>query len=78
MSSAFIYSLFAIAIAVVFFQPLLVGLARAAMLVVKPRLTREQREARAQLRNARIVQGAINASSCPSAAAELRALAARG
>lgn len=48
MSSAFIYSLFAIAIAVVFFQPLLVGLAKAAMLVVKPRLTREQRAARAQ------------------------------
>ena len=48
MSSAFIYSLFAIAIAVVFFQPLLIGLARAAMLVIRPRLTRAQREARAQ------------------------------
>ena len=78
MSSAFIYSLFAIAIAVVFFQPLLIGIAKAAVLVVRPRLTREQRDARAQLRNARIVQGVINASSCPSDAAELRALAARG
>lgn len=47
MSSAFIYTLFAVAILVVFFQPLLKGLVKAAVLVVKPRLTREQRAARA-------------------------------
>lgn len=78
MSPTFILSLFAIATVVVFFKPLLLGLGKAALLVVKPRLTKEEREARAKLRNTRIMQGVINSSSCPSHAAELRAMAARG
>lgn len=61
----------------VVFRPLLVGLVRAAILVVRPRLTREQQLERAHLRDLRVLQRAINASSCPSHAAELRALAAR-
>ena len=59
------------------FRPLLIGLARAALLVVRPRLTQDERRARAQLRDARILQRMINASSGPSHAAELRAIAAR-
>jgi hypothetical protein len=50
VSSSFILSLFAIATAVVFFRPLLLGVAKALLLVVKPRLSREQRQARAALR----------------------------
>lgn len=61
----------------VMFRPLLLGLVRAAILVVHPRLTREQKLERAHLRDLRVLQQAINASSCPSHAAELRALAAR-
>jgi hypothetical protein len=59
------------------FRPLLVGMARAALLAVRPRLSREQRAARAHQRDARLLQRMINASSGPSQAAELRAIAAR-
>ena len=59
------------------FRPLLVGVARAALLVVRPRLTQDERRAREQLRDMRIVQRMINSSSGPSDAAELRAIAAR-
>ena len=45
MSSSFILSLFAIATAVVFFRPLLLGVAKALLLVVKPRRSRAQRQA---------------------------------
>lgn len=59
------------------FRPLLVGVLRAALLVVRPRLSREQLAARAHLRDMRLLQQMINASSGPSHAAELRAIAAR-
>jgi len=59
------------------FRPLLVGVLRAALLVVRPRLTLEQRQARAHMRDMRLLQRMIAASSGPSDAAELRAIAAR-
>lgn len=62
---------------VIVFRPLLVGTLRAALLAVRPRLTREQREARAQLRGRRVLDKMIAASSSPSDTAELRAIAAR-
>lgn len=39
--------MFALATVVVFFRPLLLGVAKAMVLVVKPRATREQRASRA-------------------------------
>ncbi|WP_182915846.1 hypothetical protein [Massilia cavernae] len=60
-----------------FFKPLLVGILKAMVLVVRPRLTKEQRDARRILRDGRMVQRMINASHGPSHAAELRAMASR-
>lgn len=70
--------MFVIAIAVVFFRPLLLGVAKALLLVVKPRLSLEERAARAAMRDRQLLQRAINSSNCPSHAAELRAMASRG
>lgn len=61
-----------------FFKPLLTGIARALVLVVRPRLTKEELLARRQLRDARLMQRMINSSQGPSHAAELRAMMARG
>jgi hypothetical protein len=61
----------------VFFKPLLTGIARALLLVVRPRLTRDERAARNQMRNSQLFQRMINSSQDPSQATELRALAAR-
>lgn len=68
----------AAAAVLLFFRPLIVGAARAALLVVRPRLSKEERQARAQMRDAKLLQRMINSSSGPSHAAELRAMAARG
>lgn len=59
------------------FRPLLMGMLRAALLVVRPRLSQEQRLARAHLRDMRAVQRLIDTSNGPSQSAELRAIAAR-
>ncbi|SHH44796.1 hypothetical protein [Massilia sp. CF038] len=59
------------------FRPLLTGIFRAALLLVRPRLSLEQRIARAKLRDRRLMQTMIAASSGPSHAAELRAMGAR-
>lgn len=59
------------------FRPLLVGLLRAALLVVRPRLSRDERAARARMRDRRVLERMIASSSGPSHAAELRAMAAR-
>jgi hypothetical protein len=66
-----------IAAVLVFFKPLLVGIFRAAILALRPRLTREQLADKAKMRDMRMLQRMIAASSGPSHAAELRALAAR-
>lgn len=60
----------------VFFRPLLVGIARALVLVVFPRVPR-QPLAQRQLRDVEMLQRAINAAHSPNDAAELRSLAAR-
>ena len=72
-----VFSLAAVAGLLIFFKPLLVGIARALYLVVRPRLTKDERLARRQMRDAQILQRMINASHGPSHAAELRAMAAR-
>lgn len=72
------FVLMAVAGLFLFFKPLLVGMARALLLVLRPRLSREERAARAKLRDRRMLQKMINASSGPSHAAELQALGARG
>lgn len=59
------------------FRPLLVGILRAAWLVLFPRLSRDQRRGRDQMRDQRLIRRLIEASSGPSLTAELRAMAAR-
>ncbi len=62
----------------VLFKPLLRGLALAAVLVVKPKLSKEQRLQRRQMRDAALLKRMLNLQKVsPSEAAELRALAAR-
>ena len=62
----------------VLFKPLLRGLALAAVLVVKPKLTKEQRLQRRQMRDAAMLKRMMNpAKASPSEAAELQALASR-
>ena len=62
----------------VLFQPLLRGCARAAVLVVKPKLSKEERLQRRQMRDAMMLKRMLNRSDCdPSHAAELRAMASR-
>lgn len=62
----------------VLFQPLLRGCLRAAVLVVKPKLSKEERLQRRQMRDAMLLKRMLNRSECdPSHAAELRAMASR-
>ena len=60
-----------------FFRPLIVGIARALLLWINPRLTREQKAARRNMRDAKLLQRMIKESHCPGLAAELQALGAR-
>jgi len=68
----------ALAALVMLFRPLLSGIARALVLVVRPHRTRDEIAARRQMRDAQLFQRMINASQGPNDAAELRAMAARG
>lgn len=61
-----------------FFKPLLTGIARALVLAARPRPSKEEQSARRQMRNAQMLQGVINSSQGPNDAAELRAMASRG
>ncbi|WP_338768974.1 hypothetical protein [Massilia sp. METH4] len=62
----------------VLFKPLLRGLALAAVLLVKPKLTKEQRLQRRQMRDAAMLKRMMNShKASPSEAAELQALASR-
>jgi hypothetical protein len=45
-----------------FFRPLLTGIFRALVLVVRPRPSKEQRTARRQMRDARMLQRMIDSS----------------
>ncbi|UGQ46371.1 hypothetical protein [Massilia endophytica] len=69
----------AMSVALLFlFKPLLRGLALAAMLVVKPKLSKDERLQRRQMRDAMLLKRLMNSSErSPSDAAELRALASR-
>ena len=62
------------------FKPLIVGMLRAALLLLHPKLSREEKTAKRNLRNILTIRRMANEldSSSPSMAAELRALAARG
>lgn len=62
------------------FKPLLLGMVRAALLLVHPSKTREQKSALRNLSNLRAIHQVANNldSSSPAMAAELRALASRG
>jgi hypothetical protein len=62
----------------VFFKPLLTGIVRALVLVVRPRRSKEEQTARRQMRDAQMLQRMIDSSHGPSDAAELRAMASRG
>ena len=62
----------------VLFKPLLRGCARAAVLIVKPKLTKEERLQRRQMRDAMMLKRMLNTGECgASHAAELRAMASR-
>ena len=62
----------------VLFKPLLRGVARAVMLIVKPKLTKEERLQRRQMRDAMMLKRMLNTGECgASHAAELRAMASR-
>ena len=67
----------AFAVVTVFFKPLLSGLFRAAVLVVRPRLSREEQAARRHLQDTRLMKRMINSAHGVSETAELHALAAR-
>lgn len=61
------------------FKPLLIGLLRAALLVIQPRRSLTQRTARERLRDALLLARLANRfeTSHPSQAAELRLMVAR-
>ncbi|MBC7499392.1 MAG: hypothetical protein H7315_02685 [Herminiimonas sp.] len=64
----------------VVFKPLLVGLLRAALLVLQPRLSLEERGARRTLRGVVLLTRMARDLDCsqPGLAAEMRVLAGRG
>jgi hypothetical protein len=64
----------------IIFRPLITGMLRAVMLLLNPRLTREQKTASRNLRNMLTIRRIANDldNSSPNMAAELRALASRG
>jgi hypothetical protein len=62
----------------VLFKPLLRGCLRAAVMVIKPRLTKEEHLQRRQMRDSMMLKRMLNTSECGSShAAELRAMASR-
>ncbi|MGH8806913.1 MAG: hypothetical protein ACREX0_03410 [Noviherbaspirillum sp.] len=69
-----------VAALLVVFKPLLVGLLRAALLVIKPRQSLEERSALARLRGIMMINRMARDldASQPSLANELRAIASRG
>jgi hypothetical protein len=69
----------ALAAILVVFKPLLIGLLRAALLVIKPRQTLEERSARTLLQSALMLNHMARdlEAAHPSLAAELRSFASR-
>lgn len=68
----------ALAALALFFKPLLSGIVRAAVLVVRPRLTRDELSARRRLRDTKLMQKTINSAHGVTQTAELHSIAARG
>lgn len=70
----------AVAAVLVMFKPLLLGLLRAALLLVKPRRSLEERQARRTMKSILMLNRMAREydSIHPSLAAELRSIAARG
>jgi uncharacterized membrane protein len=64
-----VFSLAALTGFAMFFRPLLVGIARALALAVRPRLTDEQLATRRKLHNSFLLQRGINVASTPADAA---------
>ncbi|GGC95248.1 hypothetical protein [Undibacterium terreum] len=64
----------------VVFKPLITGLLRASLLLISPRLTKDEKVASRNLRNLLAINNVARDldSTSPSMAAELRALASRG
>lgn len=63
---------------VMLFQPLLRGIARAAMMVVKPKMSKEEQLNRRKMHDAMLLKSMLNSpDGSPSHAAELYALASR-
>jgi hypothetical protein len=62
------------------FKPLLLGMLRASLLLLHPKLSREEKTAKRNLRNILTIHRMASDldNSSPSMAAELRAIAARG
>ncbi len=60
------------------FKPLLSGIARATVLVLRPRLTRDALAARRRLRDTKLMQKTINSAQGVSQTAELHSIVARG
>lgn len=59
-----------------FFRPLLVGIARALVLAVRPRLTKDELAARRKLRNAKAIQP-TQAANDGDAGADIRVMGSR-
>jgi hypothetical protein len=57
-----------------FFRPLLIGIARALVLVVRPRPTKDELAARRKLRDAQLARQAAATAAAVAAPAEVRAL----
>ncbi len=74
--TVFLLSLALLSALFVMFQPLLTGLGRALVLMVNPRLSKDELAARAHMRDAEMLQRMINGADA-SHASELRALGAR-
>jgi len=70
----------ALATVAVVFRPLLSGVLRAALLVVKPRLSLEERSLRSRMKSVLMLNRMARELECrePGLAAELRSIAARG
>ena len=69
----------ALATLMVYFKPLWMGILRAALMLIKPRKSLEQRIARSKFKGQQLLRRMANdhASSQPNLAAELRLLAGR-
>lgn len=69
-----------VATLLIVFKPLIYGMLQAMLVLLHPKLTREQKTAKRNLRNISAIRRVANEldNTSPNMAAELRALASRG